>query len=222
MAKAIERSYNGWQAHPDRRIIGVAPLTIDGAGFPGGVKTGDVATVLGYVATQFHARVEPLAKGWCWGYNYRQNRNANNLSCHASGTAIDVNAPRHPNGRRGTFTPAQVAQIRGILDECGGVVQWGGDFRGTPDEMHFEIIGNANQVAAAARRLQNRTQAKPTEPEEIDMVLVQAEGKGNAILSGNLFMGVDNDEWASFTKAGIKTVTVKPATFDALAQWANR
>lgn len=157
-------SYNGWTASPDPAAIGIVPI-----GFPGrpnvcppGVKSGDVATVLRYVAEQFHKRVEPLGEG-CWGYAYRQNRNANNLSCHSSGTAIDLNAPRHPNGKAGTFTKAQVATIRRILTEVDGAVRWGGDFTGTPDEMHFEIVANAAALRTVARKL--TTPASPPIPE---------------------------------------------------------
>jgi hypothetical protein len=97
--------------------------------------------------------VEPLVAGWCWGFSFRQNRNAANLSCHSSATAIDLNAPRHPNGKRGTFTKAQVAEIRRILAEVGNVVRWGGDFAGTPDEMHFEIVASPATVGMVAGRL---------------------------------------------------------------------
>jgi hypothetical protein len=167
-----ETSYNGWPASREPKTIGVAHLDLPGKtnAFPPGVKKGDVATVLGYVAAQIHARVEPLGEG-CWGYNYRRNRNANNLSCHASGTAIDINAPKHPNGKKGTWTAKQTAEVRKILSECGGVVKWGEDFRGTVDGMHFEIHGDAGQVKAAAVRLRKKTQpaakAKPaTTPAE--------------------------------------------------------
>jgi hypothetical protein len=103
---------------------------------------------------QFHQRVEPVISGWLWGYNYRTNvNNPSTLSCHASGTAIDLNAPNHPNGARGTFSNAQVGEIRAILNECQGAIQWGGDYTGTPDEMHFEIIVNASRLAVVASTL---------------------------------------------------------------------
>jgi hypothetical protein len=86
------------------------------------------------------------------------------LSCHASGTAIDYNAPRHPNGQSGTYKPAQVTEIRKILAEVGGVVKWGGDFHGTKDEMHFEIHGNAADVKAAAARLHSHATQQRTKP----------------------------------------------------------
>jgi peptidoglycan hydrolase-like protein with peptidoglycan-binding domain len=153
-------SYNGWTASRTKSAIGVdshARARGTAVEFPGGVKAGDVATVLMYLAGEFHRRVEPLAQAGCWGYNYRPNRNANNLSCHASATAIDCNAPRHPNGKRGTFRPAQVKAIRAILAECSGVVRWGGDFHGTPDEMHFEINANAAAVHKAALHIEALT-----------------------------------------------------------------
>lgn len=149
-----ECSYNGWPASKDPHAIGVVHLDLPGHpnAFPPGVKGGDVAIVLGYVATMLHKRVEPLGEG-CWGYSYRKNRNANNLSCHASGTAIDYNAPKHPNGKHGTWTAAQIAEVRKILAEVGGVVKWGEDFHGTVDGMHFEIHGSGDQVHAVAVRL---------------------------------------------------------------------
>lgn len=155
-------SYNGWPASTDPAAIGIAHLDMPDRpnAFPPGVKRGDVATVLGYVALQMHKRVEPMGDG-CWGYSYRKNRNANNLSCHASGTAIDYNAQRHPNGKSGTYSAAQVAEIRKILAETGGVVKWGGDFHGTKDEMHFEIHGTPAEVKTAAARLRNAHAATP-------------------------------------------------------------
>lgn len=148
----METSYNGWTASPRPADFGgLTKLVVAGEEFAPGVRSGDVFTVLQWVAEQMHRRVEPIyAPGWHeaddWGYNYRQNRNASNLSCHASGTAIDYNATRHPNGKRGTFALAQVAEIRRILLEARGTVQWGGNFGGTADEMHFEIAGNWLEV----------------------------------------------------------------------------
>ncbi len=159
-------SYNGWPASRDPAAIGInrkwAPL---GVPFPGGVKGGDVETVLTYVVEQLHARVEPIDLPGLkdeWGWHYKPSANSPNLlSCHSSGTAFDYNATRHPNRKRGTFTAAQVKTIHTILDEVGGVVRWLGDAR-TPDEMHFEIKGTPAQVADVARLLRS----KPAPPED--------------------------------------------------------
>lgn len=154
-----EYSYNGWLASPSPGDFGgLEKMMVAGESFAPGVRAGDVRKVLQYVAEQMNQWVEPAYRiDWHvaddWGYAYRKNRNANNLSCHASGTANDYNATRHPNGKRGTFTVEQVNQIHAILREVDGVVRWGGDFKGTPDEMHFEIFGNAAAVKRVADKI---------------------------------------------------------------------
>lgn len=162
----MPNSYNGWSASPNPRDIGITPLVVAGEPFSPGVRGGDVHTVLGYVAEQLHRRVEPIVRGdWHqaddWGYAYRQNRNANNLSCHASGTAIDYNATRHPNSKRGTWTGTQKAEIARILAEVNHTVR-----NLANDEMHFEIVGNAAQVAAAAAKVRGGGAAPAPSPEK--------------------------------------------------------
>jgi len=112
-------------------------------------------------------------EGWDWGYNYRANvNNPSTLSCHSSGTAVDYNAPNHPNGASGTFTNEQVATIRDILVEVGGAVQWGGDYTGTTDEMHFEIIVDADYLHSVALSLPTTDGPAPApDPEDYPMSL---------------------------------------------------
>lgn len=162
-------SYNGWPANSDPGAIGIdtkwgakvgAPPFGSG-GYAGGMKSGDVSTVFVYLVNRLHNEVEPMMKegnnlGYgCWGWSYRANvNNPSTLSCHASGTAIDYNAPKHPNGTStgpnggGGWTGAQYNKIQGILKEI-GVISW---LTGN-DPMHFEIKGSATQVAAAAKKL---------------------------------------------------------------------
>lgn len=153
----MPQSYNGWPASPTASAINIDPdFTACGHKFPGGVKAGNVSTVLRWVIEQMDARVEAIDRDAVkddWGYSYRPNKNnPSTLSCHASGTAIDYNATRHPNGHSGTYSPQQTQTIRAICAAT-GVVKWGGDFHGTKDEMHFEIDGTPAEVAAAAARL---------------------------------------------------------------------
>lgn len=150
-------SYNGWSASPNPADFGgLTQIVVAGENFPPGVRAGDVATVFQYLAEQLHKRVEPIVRtdwhqGDDWGYSFRPNvNNPSQLSCHASGTAIDYNATRHPNGKHGTFGPTAVGSIRDILRELRGVVFWGGDFAGTKDEMHFEICKPAADVRIVA------------------------------------------------------------------------
>lgn len=147
---------NGFQAGATKAAAGIVPLTLDGTGvsFPGGVKGGDVHTILGYVALQWHLRIHPLHPGWCWGWNYRPVRgSAATLSEHSAGCAIDLDAPLHPLSKRGTLSAAQVLELRAILREVDNTVRWGGDFS-RPDEMHLEMApgySNERRANVAAR-----------------------------------------------------------------------
>ena len=141
-------SQNGYRAN-DRSLIASYKV-------PGGkisMRKGDVATVLSYVAHRFHSEVEPLKWPGNWGYAERKIRGGSSLSNHASGTAIDLNAPAHYLGARGTFSARQVRAIRKILNDCGGVIRWGGDYRGRKDEMHFEINAGTAAVARVAKAI---------------------------------------------------------------------
>jgi hypothetical protein len=167
----VTASYNGFKASPHPADFG----GLDNSFVPGtsvklapGVRAGDVATVLFYVAAQLDARVEDGDQGTDeWGYSYRASKNsASLLSCHSSATAFDWNAMRHPNGKRGTFSKAQVATIRAILAEVDNIVYWGGDAwgNGTPDEMHFEIAEGTTLEKVAEVATKIRGGVKPTTP----------------------------------------------------------
>lgn len=200
---------NGWSASSNKATIGVdANFNVDGVKFPGGVKSGDVATVLHYVAEQFHRRVEKLVDGWCWGYAYRDVRGGASLSNHSAACAIDVNAPNHPLGKRGTFTPAEVYEIKKILAEVGGVVRWGGSFVSRADEMHFEIVGDHAAVASAAAVLRGKATGAPPPAQTV----LRRGSKGEDVKRlqrmlnawyPHLRLGVDGDFGPS-TEAGVK------------------
>jgi len=151
--------YCGWEVSPDGAGIDRG-FSVAGVTFPGGVRAGDVATAFRYLLTQYHARVEALVAGWCWGYSYKENANSpGSFSCHAAGVAVDVNAPLHGNGGSmyEGFTDQQVQQIRQILAEC-PVFQWGADYSGTKDAMHFEVIVDPDTLARVVAGLDNEQQ----------------------------------------------------------------
>lgn len=87
---------------------------------------------------RYNAEVESITRAHSWGWADRAIRGSSVVSNHASGTAIDLNAPKHPLGASGTFTSKQVRAIRAILKDF-PEVRWGGDYTGRKDEMHFEI-----------------------------------------------------------------------------------
>jgi hypothetical protein len=186
-------SQNGWKASPDKAAIGIVSPKVAGVSFPQGVRGGDVATVLMWVAERFHKTVEPLRAGWCWGYHHKKIEGSSQLSNHASGTAIDLNAPAHPMGRSGTFSAKQVRAIRSILDYCDGVVRWGGDYSTRPDEMHFEIVRGAAEVARLAAKIKGEDM--PTAQEIAKAVW----GTDNIVPAPWPVRTEDNEYWAPGT-----------------------
>lgn len=151
-------SQNGYKAN-DRSLI--ASYSVPGGKIA--MRKGDVATVLVYFAKRFHSEVEPLVWPGNWGYAERTIRGSSRtLSNHASGTAIDLNAPKHPLGKVGTFSSAQRGRIRKILNDCEGVLRWGGDYNGRKDEMHVEIDKGTAAVAALAKKIKDGKKPGPS------------------------------------------------------------
>ncbi|MFY1678411.1 hypothetical protein [Streptomyces sp. WMMC905] len=103
------------------------------------VRIGDVETLLVHVLRRFHYEVEELrpddVTGWHNPSRLRKGLPESNL---VSGTAVRIRPGAYPAGVRGGFWPRQLAAIRSILDECDGVVRWGGDDK-RPDEALFYV-----------------------------------------------------------------------------------
>ena len=126
--------------------------------FPQGLgQNQDMRDCFQYLMEQWILRVEKPVTGKYnidgnWGGNYRANvNNPSQLSCHASWSALDYMATRHPNGSRNTYTSSQYKVIAEILEELEGVITVGipglhtssGRLVGwttssKPDEMHKE------------------------------------------------------------------------------------
>ena len=117
-----------------------------------------------YLIAEFARRVEPIHVGTQddWAYTPKKIAGTSIISNHASGTAVDINARKHPQFKKNTFTPAQVREIRAILTELDDVVQWGGDWGSRVDEMHFEIRGSVSErkVREVAARLAHGTPSR--------------------------------------------------------------
>lgn len=108
------------------------------------LRGGSVGLLLMHLATWFHDEIERLDLGvWDdWGHAVRPIRGGSVASNHSSGTAMDLNATRHPQHVpiSRTFTNAQQVAIRRRLRLYGGIIDWGGDWRPeNVDGMHFEI-----------------------------------------------------------------------------------
>jgi hypothetical protein len=149
----VVMSQNGWTAN-DRSVI--ASYTIPSSTRKVALRKGDASVVLLDIAAWIHANVEHIDDGQLddWGYAERTIRGSSTtLSNHASGTALDLDALKHPLGVRRTWTDAQASKIHDRLKLYGGVVRWGGDYDGRVDEMHFELNASPNAVAKVADRI---------------------------------------------------------------------
>ena len=151
-------SQNGWPTFADYGLPGLVRLPW----VTGDVAAGDVFDVFDWFCRRYNAEVEPIEQGQSWGFSPRLIVGSTLTSNHASGTAVDLNAARHPLGKQGTFTPDQVRALRRILADTVvdgvQVIRWGGDYAGRKDEMHFELELQRNgnspaKVAALAARV---------------------------------------------------------------------
>lgn len=156
----VAESQNGWP------VLESPPpaVSVPGTDVRLTIRPGDVSVVLVEVARRFHEEVEPITGGirddWGWAYRPIRGRTTG-FSNHASATAIDLNATKHPRGVEGTFTAAEERAVRRILDDLVDertgepVVRWGEDFSTTVDGMHFEINADAGAVARVADRIRD-------------------------------------------------------------------
>jgi hypothetical protein len=143
----MANSQNGYPASPHRAEIGVATFQVPDRPDVKVALRGDVAPLFLAFMQWWNATVEPLVVPGCWGYAFRDIPGAKTLSNHASGTAADINAPKHPLGANGTVP----AHLRGAISAKAGQLglRWGGDYNRRKDEMHVEL----NVPLAQARAL---------------------------------------------------------------------
>jgi hypothetical protein len=147
-------SQNGWIASKVRADIGIESFLIPGTKIKLACNK-DVAPLLVGFAAEFHQLIEPIDEGSLddWGYCYREVRGSTTaLSNHSSGTAIDLNATKHPLGKAGTFPLEKVAMIQALAKKYS--LTWGGDYRGRKDEMHFEVAIPKSKLDAAIAKIE--------------------------------------------------------------------
>jgi hypothetical protein len=142
------KSYNGYPASKDPDEIRITSYPVKGTSRK--LKCAEsVGPLLAAFAAEFHTLIEPIDQGTFddWGYAFRMVRGSTDrLSCHSSGTAIDLNATKHPLGKVGTFPAEKVPMIRALAKKYG--LKWGGDYKGRADEMHFEVEVNTAKAKA--------------------------------------------------------------------------
>ena len=148
-----EKSQNGWTASKDQAEIGIKVFPIKGTDIK--IRCQESAgIILAAFAAEFHAQVEPIDEGKLddWAYCYRPVRGTTDkLSNHSSGTAIDLNATKHPLGKEHTFTGVQEVKLKELVKKYG--LRWGGSYKTRKAEMHFEIIETPEQVKLRINKL---------------------------------------------------------------------
>ena len=148
-----EKSQNGWPASKNPEEIGIKAFPIAGTSIRIRCQK-EAGRILAAFAAEFHASIEPIDAGSLddWGYAYRNVRGSDHdLSNHSSGTAIDLNASKHPLGKSNTFSNEKQAAIRVLCRKYG--LRWGGDYKSRKDDMHFEITSTPAEVKALADKL---------------------------------------------------------------------
>ena len=148
MPSTILKSYNGYPASKDPDEIKIKSYPVKGTDRK--LRCAEsVGPLLAAFATEFHELIEPIDEGTFddWGYAFRMVRGSTDrLSCHSSGTAIDLNATKHPLGKAGTFPAEKIPMLRALAKKYG--LKWGGDFKSRPDDMHFEVEVSAVKAKA--------------------------------------------------------------------------
>jgi hypothetical protein len=140
------KSDNGWPASQDPLVIGIKSYPVKGTKIK--LRCAEkVAPLLVGFAAEFHEKIEPIDEGTLddWGFAFRMVRGqTERLSNHSSGTAIDLNASKHPLGAENTFAEGKAALIIELAAKYG--LKWGGTYRKRKDEMHFEVCLTPKQA----------------------------------------------------------------------------
>ena len=137
---SVRVSQNGWPASSSPSDVDIVTVSLP---LQRGTKKIQVARkaadALQEIVTWWDANVEPVTE--LGSYNYREIRGyegTGTLSNHSSGTAVDINASKHPLGAEGTVSAAMQALIIAKAASLG--LRWGGEYRNRKDEMHFEVV----------------------------------------------------------------------------------
>jgi hypothetical protein len=172
-AAVAPTSQNGFPANNRSLIV---TMTAGGVQFP--VRKGACGELLMWAAERWHHEVEPLVPGTCWGYAERAIRGSSETSNHASGTAIDLNAPQHPLGTSPTATlsPTQIAAINRIIADADGALRWGGTYQGRKDPMHIEVNAPEGHVAGVLAQVTGGVDVAPETARQVDEIHEQITG----------------------------------------------
>lgn len=155
-----EHSQNGW---PVLSSDGLTWFSAAGGRFA--AANADVAYLAKYLIECFDEEVENIEgkvlDDWSWADRLVRG-STSVISNHASATAWDLNALKHPRGVEGTFSASKIKKVHAIMarvtDGRGHkIFRWGNDFvNATIDAMHFEINASKAQVKRARTVLEKK------------------------------------------------------------------
>jgi hypothetical protein len=166
----VATSQNNYLVLLTERTTGPLPRlrhwTIAGTSRAVYLRDGSAGFLLAHFAHWFDQHIERMGTGTYddWGWAVRPIRGqTTGYSNHASGTAIDINATKHPRGKStsSSFAQSEIDRIHAQLLRYEGCLRWGGDYKGTPDGMHFEIKDDLGHVEGVARKLWQSKHGKP-------------------------------------------------------------
>lgn len=152
----ITKSQNGWPILArDSRLLHTWNIPASTGSFRLTMRNGSAGFLLALFALYYAEAVERVAGKVLddWGYADRDIRGSSTvISNHASGTACDLNATRHPLGRL-TLKVWQKVRVRIRLRLFRGCLRGGLDYAHRKDEMHYEINKPLASVERTARLL---------------------------------------------------------------------
>lgn len=169
-------SQNGWSAND---ITQTDVQLIPGTSRKLRLRKGPAGWLLRRIATFVDQHVENIDESVQddWGYAERPVRGGSDLSNHASGTAEDLNATKHPLAVTGTWSAAEKLAIHNHLkdyvDPVTGknVIRWGEDYSNRKDGMHFEINASPAAVARVYAKLNSTTPPPVTDTPAKDVTV---------------------------------------------------
>ena len=130
---------------------------------------------------------------WSWGYSSRPIGNTTRPSFHSWGLAIDINAPVNP--MKNPLTTDMPSWMPEMWESYG--FRWGGNYRGTPDAMHYEFMGtpaDAREMTKKARKEFDAPVAAKPPPEPI----------GQGVLENMERLSLSNERSPSGSRDGWK------------------
>ena len=156
-------SQNGWPVAESASSSLLHKWVIPGTGRHFLLRKGSAGFLLAHWILWFHEKIERIDGGqWDdWGWAFRAIRGqSSGFSNHASGTAVDLNAPKHWLGKRGTFLSWQYIKMRARLAWFRGTLRHGIDYQNRADEMHVEINASLSRCEKRARKLMDTPRGK--------------------------------------------------------------